>query len=94
MQQAIEIDLGEGPFTVNTNLWVMVQWERKMKRKASDLVNGAGVEDIAYMAYEACKAAGVVVPVVFDDFVKKAVSISPVDAEPATPTQAAPTVAA
>jgi len=94
MQLNIEVDLGEGPFTVATNLWVIVQWERKYKRKASDLANGAGIEDIAYMAYEACRVHGIVVPAVFDDFVKRAVSITPGETTNSVPTDAAPTVAA
>lgn len=91
MQIDIEVDLGEGPFTVSTTLWVIVQWERRFKRKASDLANGAGMEDIAYMAYEACRANGVVVPAVFDDFVKRAVSITPTSTENVRPTEPAPT---
>lgn len=91
MQLDIEVDLGEGPFTVQTNLWVIVQWERRFKRKASDLANGAGAEDIAYMAYEACRNQGIVVPALFDDFVKRAKSIQPGDVERAVPTDPAPT---
>ena len=91
MQLDIEVDLGEGPFTVTTNLWVIVQWERRFKRKASDLANGSGAEDIAYMAYEACKLHGVTVPAVFDDFLKRAKSITPAEVETPTPTAPAPT---
>jgi hypothetical protein len=91
MQLNIEVDLGEGPFTVTTNLWVIVQWERRFKRKASDLANGTGMEDIAYMAYEACKTNGITVPAVFDDFVKRAKSITPGEVETPTPTDPAPT---
>lgn len=91
MQLNIEVDLGEGPFTVTTNLWVIVQWERRFKRKASDLANGTGMEDIAYMAYEACKANGITVPAVFDDFVKRAKSITPGEVDMPTPTDPAPT---
>jgi hypothetical protein len=90
MQQAIQVDLGDGPFTVTTNLWVIVQWERKFKRKASDLANGAGAEDMAYRAYEACKTNGVVVPAVFDDFLRKAV-VSFGETEATDPTDPAPT---
>jgi len=94
MELSIDVDLGEGPFTVTTNLWVIVQWERKYKRKASDLANGAGMEDIAFMAYEACRANGVVVPAVFDDYVKRAKSITPGEVDTPVPTAPAPTVAA
>ena len=91
MQIDIEVDLGEGPFTVQTNLWVIVQWERRFKRKASDLANGAGAEDIAYMAYEACRTHGITVPAVFDDFLKRAKSITPAEVETPTPPDPAPT---
>lgn len=94
MQLNIDVDLGDGPFTVTTNLWVIVQWERKYKRKASDLANGAGIEDIAYMAYEACRAHQIVVPAVFDDFVRRAKSITPGEVLTPVPTDAAPTDAA
>jgi hypothetical protein len=90
MQQAIQVDLGDGPFTVTTILWVIVQWERNCKRQASDLANGAGAEDMAYMAYEACKTNGVTVPAVFDDFLRKAV-VSFGETEATDPTNPAPT---
>lgn len=91
MQLDIEVDLGEGPFTVQTNLWVIVQWERRFKRKASDLANGVGLEDVAYMAYEACRSNGITVPAVFDDFCKKAAVSTSGEVETPTPTGPAPT---
>ena len=48
MQLSIQVDLGQGPFIVTTNLWVQIQWERKFKTKLSELANGVGMEDIAY----------------------------------------------
>ena len=91
MQLDIEVDLGEGPFTVQTNLWVIVQWERRFKRKASDLANGVGLEDVAYMAYEACRSNGITVPAVFDDFCKKASVSTSGEVETPGPTVSAPT---
>jgi len=85
----MRVDAGEGPFEVSTNLFTVVAWERKYKRKASDMANGVGVEDMAFLAYEACKQNGVVVPVVFDDWIKKLVSIEVVSEETANPTQEA-----
>jgi hypothetical protein len=67
-----------------------VQWERKYKRKMSDLAQGIGAEDLAYLAFEASKLHGIMVPVVFDDFIKKLVAMPEVvEQEDVNPTQAA-----
>ena len=45
MKITIRLDMGEhGTHEVSTNLWVVTQWERKYRRKASDLAQGIGVE--------------------------------------------------
>jgi hypothetical protein len=46
---------------------------------------------LLYLAYEACKLHGITVPVAFDDFVRKAVSIEAVGNDDANPTPEAPT---
>jgi hypothetical protein len=91
MQITIRVDLGTDTHEVSTNLWVITQWERKFRRKASDLDQGIGVEDLAYLAYEACKVHGITVPAEFDTFIKKLQSIDVVSQEPENPTEAAPT---
>ena len=91
MNLTLRLDLGEGPFEVKTNLYVIVAYERKFKRKASEMAQNIGVEDLLYLAYEACKLHAIVVPVAFDDFVRKAVSIEAVANDDANPTQEAPT---
>jgi hypothetical protein len=91
MQITIRVDLGTDTHEVSTNLWVVTQWERKFRRKASDLAQGIGVEDLAFLAYEACKVHGITVPPAFDDFIKKLQSIDVVSQEPENPTEAAPT---
>jgi hypothetical protein len=91
MQITIRVDLGTDTHEVSTNLWVITQWERKFRRKASDLAQGIGVEDLAYLAYEACKVHGITVPAEFDTFIKKLQSIDVVSQEPENPTEAAPT---
>jgi hypothetical protein len=73
MKLVLRYDIGDGTVEVSTNLYVIVQWERRYKRKASDMAAGVGVEDLAYMAWEASKLHGVVVPAEFDTFVKKIV---------------------
>ena len=77
--------------TVTTNIWVITQWERKYRRKASDLAQGIGIEDLAFLAYEGSKVYGITVPAEFDLFVKRLESIDVLDAEQPNPTDAAPT---
>jgi len=80
-------------YEVSTNLFVLVAWERKYKRKASDLATGGvGIEDLAFMAYEACKVHGVTIPPIFDDYIRKMQHIEVVGQEPENPTDEAPTV--
>jgi hypothetical protein len=81
MKLTLAVDLGDGPVQVATNLYVIVQYERKYKRKASELASSIGYEDLLFLAYESCKVHGVTVPVVFDDFIKRAVSIEVVEQE-------------
>lgn len=75
MQLNIRVDTGEGPQEVTTNLWVLVAWERKYKAKASQMAQALGMEDLAFMAYEASRQAKMTVPAVFDDYLKKIVSL-------------------
>jgi hypothetical protein len=91
MQLTLRVDQGEGPVEVSTNLFTIVSWERKFKRKASDLANGIGIEDLAYLAHQACMQHNVVVPVVMDDFIKKLVLLEVVNNEIDRPTKPVPT---
>ena len=75
---------------VVTTLGVIVAWERRFKRKASDMANGFGIEDLAFLAYEASKLHKIVVPAVFDQFINELEHIEIVTEEPANPTHAAP----
>jgi shikimate kinase len=75
---------------VSTSLLTVVAWERKFKRKASDMGNGMGIEDIAFLAFEASKQHKVVVPAAFDDFLASLESIEVVSEETENPTPAAP----
>ena len=90
MKLSIRVDLGDGPYTVTTNLFTIVAWERKYKSKSSDLAKGIGMEDLAFLAYEASKQNKIVVPAVFDEFIKKVQDIGVEEAEEARPTVEAP----
>ena len=94
MRMTLKVDIGEGPTLVETNLYITVLWERKYKRKASDLAQGVGAEDLAFMAYEAMKLAKIVVPASLDDFIKKIVALEVAETEAGNPTLEAPTDAA
>ena len=48
--------------------------------------SGIGIEDLAFMAYEASKLNKIVVPAEFDTFVKNLVNIEVVDTEAVNPT--------
>lgn len=71
---------------VTTNLATIVAWERKFKRKAVEMAQAVGIEDLAFLAYEASRQAGIVVPATLDDFIAKVDDISLTD-ENVNPTQ-------
>ena len=55
MKLNFTLDIGDGPIELSTTLMVIILWERKFKRKASDMGSGMGMEDLAYIAYECCR---------------------------------------
>jgi hypothetical protein len=77
----------EDAYEVTTNLAVIVAWERRFKRRASDLGSGVGMEDLAFMAYEASQRSGVIVPASLDAFINTIENLEVVDSEPATFTE-------
>lgn len=91
MQLTIQITTADDQYQVHTDLFTIVAWERKFKTKASKMGDGIGMEDLAFMAYEASKHAGRTVPAVFDDFIRKIVKIEVVGEEDSNPTREAPT---
>ena len=76
MQLRLKATFTDG--TVNevvTNLSTVVAWERKYKRKASEMAQGIGVEDLAFLCYEATRASGTTVPGSLDQFITSLESI-------------------
>lgn len=71
---------------VTAKLAQIVAWERKYKKKAIDMAQGIGVEDLAFLAYEATRASGIVVPSTLDTFIERIEDIGLVD-ETENPTQ-------
>jgi hypothetical protein len=82
MKLTLSVDTGDGAYQVVTSLKNMVAWERKFKRKASELATGVGMEDLAFLAFEATKNAGIVCSPVFDDFIDSIVTLDVVEEEP------------
>ena len=78
-------------YQVTTNLFSIVALERKFKIRASDLASGVAMEHLAFLAFEGAKQNGTTVPAVFDDYIKKLVSVEVVSEDTANPTQEAPT---
>jgi hypothetical protein len=86
MKLTLKVETTDTAYEVVTNLFVIVMWERKYKRKASDMAAGIGVEDLAFMAYEASKINKIVVPSEFETFIKNLVNIEVLDTEAPNPT--------
>ena len=86
MQLTIKVTpIDADPYQVETNLFTIVALERKFKIKASELAQGIALEHLAFLAYEACKQHEIVVPVVFDDYLKNILKIEVVSSD-ANPT--------
>jgi hypothetical protein len=66
-----------------------VALERKFKIRASDLASGVAMEHLAFLAFEGAKQNSITVPAVFDDYIKKLVSVEVVNEDAANPTQEA-----
>lgn len=90
MKVTLKVTLTDGAeHEVTTSLPVMIAWERKFKRKASELANGnIGLEDMVFWAYEAAKRSNIPVPGSLDAFIDKIDSVDVVEAEEARPTVA------
>ena len=85
MQLTIKVTPNEGDaYQIDTNLFTIVALERKFKIRASELSQGIALEHLAYLAYEACKQHEIVVPIVFDDYLRSILRIEVVsnDANP------------
>jgi len=91
LKLTLRVDQGDGPIEVTTNLFTIVAWERRFKTKASNIANGIGLEDLAFLAHTALQQIGVVVPIVLDDFIKKVTVLEVVENESENPTVRATT---
>ena len=79
MQLTLKVTFDDRVETVTTNMMTIVMWERKYKRKASQMSDGIGMEDLSYLAYEASRAQGITVPALLDDYIKDILKLEVVD---------------
>ena len=92
MKITLKVEQQDGQaYEVTTNLFSIVALERKFKIRASDLASGVAMEHLAFLAFEGAKQNGVTVPAVFDDYIKKLVSIDVVNEDAVNPTEEAVT---
>lgn len=92
MKITLNVEQQDGQtYQVTTNLFSIVALERKFKIRASDLASGVAMEHLAFLAFEGAKQNGIVVPAVFDDYIKKLVSVDVVEGASTNPTHEAVT---
>jgi hypothetical protein len=90
MKLTLQVTQSDGnTYEVSTSLPVLIAWERKFKRKASELASGnIGLEDMVFWAYESAKRCNIPVPMSLDAFIEKVDSVEVVDTDPVGPTHA------
>jgi hypothetical protein len=86
MKLTLNVTTTDDRYEVTTTFANIIEWERKTKRQASDLARGIGYDDLAFLAWAASKTAGITVPLMYDDFVKKIVDLDVTSNEPQNPT--------
>jgi hypothetical protein len=92
MKITLAVEQSDGlTYEVTTNLFSIVALERKFKIRASDLASGVAMEHLAFLAFEGAKQNSITVPAVFDDYIKKLVSVEVVGEEDTNPTEGAVT---
>jgi hypothetical protein len=79
MQITLKLTFADSEQIVKTNLMTIVAWERKYKRKVSQIGDCIGIEDLAYLAWEASRGSGIVVPASLDDYIKSLVNLEVVE---------------
>lgn len=89
MKLRLELDLGEGPVELLAGTYALVAWERRHQGRVFDIADGLGLEDLCFLAYEACKAVKIVVPATFDDFIRRVETVRPLGWVMPTPTRPA-----
>jgi|688.fasta_scaffold13104_7 hypothetical protein len=89
MELRLRVETLSDSYEVTTTPWVIMLWERKYKTKASKIqTDGLGLEDLAYIAYEAGKMSGNVSGKTFDQFAQEIKNLDVLEGDTADPIQA------
>jgi len=87
MKLKLQVTPTEGEtYVVETNLFTIIQMERKFKVRASDLATGIALEQLAFLAFEAAKQNGITVPAVFDDYLRRVEMVEVISQDDGNPT--------
>ena len=90
MELRLHVETVNDSYELKTIPWVIMLWERKYKTKASKIqTDGLGLEDLAYLAYEAGKIAGHITGKTFDQWAPDVVNLEVLEGDSADPTRAA-----
>lgn len=90
MKLRLEVDAGDGPLELVAGTYELVLWERRHSGRVFNIGDGLSLEDLCFLAYEASKRAKIVVPAVFDDYLKRVEYAKPLGWVMPTPTRPAP----
>jgi hypothetical protein len=89
MELRLRVETVSDAYELKTIPWVIMLWERKYKTKASKIqTDGLGLEDLAYLAYEAGKIAGHITGKTFDQWAPDIVNLEVLEGDSADPTRA------
>jgi hypothetical protein len=89
MELSFRVETLNGSYEVKTIPWVIMLWERKYKTKASKIgTDGLGLEDLAYLAYEASKISGHITGKTFDQWAPEVLNLEILEGDTADPTRA------
>jgi len=89
MRFKLNVTLSDGrAYVAHITPWVWVAWERRTKGKVANIAtSGLGMEDMAFLAYEALKPAHLSeLPPTFDSFVQALEQVEPVEDPETDPT--------
>lgn len=90
MKLRIKVTADKTTRVVETSLGIIIQWERKYKKRAGDLAAGFAVEDLAFLAWASLKKEGGQIAE-FDKWCEALDDLEVVDSEESHPTDGAVT---
>lgn len=87
------VTTNDGTFDVETTFDAWCSWEEKFNRSRVDPNYTLKLRDHCYVIWKSCMTRDIVVPLNFEDFIKKVQTFELVEDKRVRPTKAAPTAA-